>query len=198
MTVTLALPKLFDDVGALMHDVGYTVPHVFGWRERDKRSGKRRIVWEPGDNGNGGTIGPARQPGRNPRSVATLFELFTVWIEAQESSTPENERAQYQATRELYDAWYLAAESASKNFRQISLAWVIDKTDRRFGATLKVVGSIEAAITAACDDVAHADTIARVTAIELGQSETFDAPNLADVPAGEMTIPITQETTVTS
>lgn len=156
MGVVLALPYLFDGVEALFAaDAAAQVPPVepvpqaFGWREPARRTGTLRIIWVPGDDASGamGDLGPARQPGREPRPLATLHEIFTVYIEARDASAAENERAQYQAARELYDAWYRAVHRvAHGTFVVRSQGWVIDKALRRAGAAIRVLCTVQAMV----------------------------------------------------
>ncbi len=150
MAIVLALPKLFDAVVARFAADGLSVPNLFGWRPPHQRETQSaRIVWVPGDMDGGtlGDLGPAKQPGRDPRPLATLNELFTVLIRSSNAATPENERAQYQAVRELYDAWYRACWRAARNtFFVQDQRWVVDQNDRRHGAELRVLCSIEAMI----------------------------------------------------
>jgi hypothetical protein len=157
VSVTLALPKLFDDVVARMtadaaaeDPPGEVVPQVFGWREPPKtRETARRIVWVPGtETGSAGRIAPARNSGRNPRSLATLVETFHVYVEAVDDTDADDERRQYQIARELFDAWYRAAHlAAHATFGVDSITWVGTENDRNYGAALLVVCHVEAAIT---------------------------------------------------
>jgi hypothetical protein len=176
MSIVLALPKLFEDVSSRL-DTEATVPtasSVFGWREPAKRAGTMpRVVWVPGDDGEMGPLDPARNPGRNPRPLATLRELFTVYLEAQDPSEPENELKQYIAARLLYDAWvravYLAAHGT---FAIRSTRWVDDKTTRRFGATIRVVGAIEAMVPDLPQALASTPAHAEIETSELDVTET--------------------------
>lgn len=133
--------------------------NTFGWREPAHQGGPTtRIVWKPGDpSENVGGVGAPQYPGRiDPgRPLATLNELFTVWLVAFDPTAPENEFAQWKATRLLYDAWFRVvylvsqgSEAGSGKARVTvqSQAWEQRKTWRRFGATIRVVGSIEAMI----------------------------------------------------
>lgn len=179
MADTWALTKLFDDVGARFVLEGLEVPNLFGWREpaRKTTTGKR-IVWYPGDpQGELGELASARYPGRNPRPLATLHELFTVEITTSDTATPENERAQYLAVRELFDAWFRAVHlAASGTFRIVSSEWVIDKKERRHGACIRVVASVEAMIPDVEITSAPVDTTADIDVDELDVSEAFQAP----------------------
>lgn len=182
MTVVLALETLYDAVRARMDadtlaldPTATPVPQPFGWREPPKRTGTMRIVWVPGDDESGdiGELGPARNPGRNPRSLGTLRELFTVYIEAADQAAPENERKQYTATRLLFDAWLRAVHLAAHGtFAIESASWVNDKATRRYGATLRVLATIEAMVPDAPLEIAPVDTRASIAVSELDVTET--------------------------
>ena len=153
MAIILALPRLYDAVVARFAAeaaVGVDpVPNLFGWRtSAQKLITGNRICWIPGDpNGELGQVKAARNPGRNPRSLATIDELFTVEVIASDADPTkrENERIQYQAARVLYDAWYRAIHlAASGTFTIQSLDWITDKKERRFGAGIRAVCTIEA------------------------------------------------------
>lgn len=153
MTDTLALPKLYAGVQAVFTAEGTTAALSFGWREPSKQINQgagraNRIVFVPGDPGGAlGKNGPARYPGRNPKPLATLAELFTVYVWAYDPSFPENELVQYKAARFLYDAWYRAAYHAARGTFAVSSAkWNIEKNERRFGAEIEAVCTIDAMI----------------------------------------------------
>lgn len=177
MAVILALPKLLDDVTARFAAEGTLVPMKFGWRESAKhKTTVSRIVWKPGDpSGKAGALGPARQPGRNPRPLATLAELFTVRIEAVDVTDPELERAQYQAARELFDAWWRAVYLAARGTVEVvSISWDESKNERRYGAALVVVCSIDAMIPDEPAAIAPADTRAVIEVEELDHEESWE------------------------
>jgi hypothetical protein len=147
MAVVLAIPRLFDAVAATL---AVRQPHVklsFGWREPSKQNpGVHRIVCVPGDEaGKLGVINAPRLDGR-PRSVAALEELCT-WEIMSGSPAREVERAQYQVTRELFDAWLLAVyEAARGTYRIVSATWIDAKKERRFGAAIRVVLAVQAPV----------------------------------------------------
>lgn len=191
MTVVLALETLYDAVVARMDadtvaldPTATPVPQPFGWREPAKRTGSMRIVWVPGDDESGdvGELGPARNPGRNPRSLATLRELFTVYIEAADITAPENERAQYTATRLLFDAWLRCVHLAARGTYSIESArWVNDKATRRYGATLRVLATIEAMVPDAPLEIAPTDTRASIDVELLDVTENVTTPIRVDL-----------------
>lgn len=181
----LAVTHLFDEVVARMDADAAAqdppvapVPQVFGWREPARQPHAPRIVWVPGDDESGdvGELGPARNPGGNPRSLGTLHELVTVYIEAVDPSAHENEIAQYVAARLLLDAWlravYLTAHGAYSIERT---QWVNTRKERRYGATLRVLLSVEAVIPDEPAVLAPTDTRALIDVEELDVTETMEA-----------------------
>jgi len=162
MADTLALEQLFKDVSHRFEDEETCVPNVFGWRKPAKRGAQQdRICWVPGDpSGSAGDLIGARQPGRNPRSIATLAETFTVYIEARDvvNMDLQNELYQYKAARLLFDAWYRAVylSSTGRNLVTVkSASWMADRKARPHGATLRVVCIIQAMIPDAAYVVAE-------------------------------------------
>lgn len=189
MATVLALPLLYEAVVQRFADEAAAevppatpIAQPFGWREPTKRAGERRIVWVPGADGDVGEVGPARNPGRNPRPLATLDELFTVWIEGFDSSEPENELKQYTAARLLFDDWLRAVHHAAHGTYEIhSVRWVDDKNLRRHGATIRVVASVEAMVPDSESETAPVDTDADVTSypskdgVTDGETDTVSA-----------------------
>lgn len=171
MTAVFALSKLFDDVSARFADEHTNVQNVFGWREPEKRTGAMRVVWVPGDDkGDAGKIAPPRNPGGNPRSLGTLLESFTVYCEGVDASQPENERAQYEAARAVYDTWFRAVYLAAHGTYTVEKTeWLIDKKERRYGATIRVVCTVQAKIPDTASAVMPADATA-IIGMELDDS----------------------------
>lgn len=156
MATILALERLFDAVEAtfiadgMIRPVGNVAPSTFGWREpsRQETPGSR-IRWVPGDDSSGsiGELGAPKYPGRNPRPLATLGEVFTVYIHGQDPTAPEDERLQWKVTRLLYDAWVRAVyRAAYGTFEILGQEWMIDKNQRRYGTAIRVLASIQAMI----------------------------------------------------
>lgn len=183
MADTLALEALYDAVVAQFAADGTIAKQPFGWREVAKYPVGARIAWVPGDpRFNVGADGPARNPGRNPRPIGTLHELFQCVISANDPSAPEDERAQYKATRLLYDAWRRAVYLAARGtFTIESQEWLGDKTQRRFGTAIRVVCSIEAMIPDEPFATAPVDVGADIAVSELDVTETTTA-TAADAP----------------
>ncbi len=186
MAIILALQQLYSDVVERFEDEGTEVPNVFGWRKPAERGGlQNRIVWVPGDpSGAAGALIGARQPGRNPRPLNTLEEMFKVYIEGRDTSDPENELLQYAATRELFDAWYRAVYLSTTGRGLVtvkSASWMVDRNVRRHGATLRVVCTVQAMIP----DEAHvvAEDVEAVVAVEApneSAEDEFDVPPLEE------------------
>lgn len=186
MAIILALEKLFDDVNAQFLADSSNVAMTFGWREPVRQTEPfRRVVWVPGDpSGSLGDLGGARYPFQDPevsgRPLQNLAELFTCYISASDDTDPTNERKQYHATRLLYDAWVRAVWlSAHGTYVIRSSAWVTDKNERRFGATIRVVGAIMAKIPDEPLTGAPVDTAANISTTELDRTdpaEHIEAP----------------------
>lgn len=152
MSYVLALTSLYDGVVSRMEAAGYTGEQPFGWREPAKRLAGRRIVWVPGDDDAVGDVGAPKKPGRNPRPLWTIDELCTVFVEAFDEAAPEDERAQYQAVRELLDAWLRAVYLEAHGTVEIAdLRWVTDKNLRRAGAAVRAVLTVQAMVPDAPD-----------------------------------------------
>lgn len=195
--IVFALPSLFQAVVArfavegpwLVAPVldppaaGVPVPNVFGWKKPEQQMLRgNRIIWVPGDDESGavGTYLPARAPGQNPRALARLGELFTVYIVAEDKSQPENELAQYSAARALHDAWFRAVYLAAHGTYQLAgPKWVGESKERRRGAALRILGTIEAPLPDVIHDFVAADAHAEVEVEELDQTETFTTAEVA-------------------
>jgi hypothetical protein len=158
----LALEVLFDAVEKRFADDGTPCEFKFGWREPNRQGNyaPANITVTPGDpSGSLGEVVGPRYPGQLPaRPLAGLWELFTVFIQAQDPGAPEDERAQYHATRLLYDAFVRAVYLAAfGNFEIKSQVWITKKNERRYGAGLRVVGGILAVIPDAVVTLAPVD-----------------------------------------
>lgn len=171
MAIILALENLYNLVTADLaaSSTIVTTAQKFGWRETSRQDGgNARIVWVPGDpDGNLGALLPAKYPSRSittlGRPLANLGELFYVTISAADPTAPDNEIAQYHATRLLYDAWIAAVYRAARGtFGILKQRWVIDKNERRWGAALEITGSIQAVIPDSVAQAAPVDTGAAV------------------------------------
>lgn len=193
MSDKLALEKLFEDVTHRFEDEGTGVPNVFGWRTPALRGAQQnRICWVPGDpSGAAGEVTSARQPGRNPRSLATLEELFTVIIEARDAVMMdlENEIYQYAAARLLFDAWYRAVYLSARTTVAVkSTSWMVDRTTRRHGATLRVVCTVQSMIPDSAYVVA--EDVEAVVDVQLDADDDETTPNASE----DMDVPALEET----
>jgi hypothetical protein len=174
MVDTLAAEALYNAVQARFLAEGTAAANVFGWRKPAQYPIGDRVAWVPGDpSGNIGETGPARNPGRNPRPIGTLRELFTVVINAADPTDPENELAQYKAARLLRDAWYRAVYLAAHGtFAIKSESWITSTLERRYGAALRVVCWVEAMIPDSPLASAPVDTAALISlSLQTGPSE---------------------------
>lgn len=149
----LALLVLYDAVAALFQEEAPSINCVFGWKEPPKQinhgeGGANRVCFVPGDPGNGlGEDKPPKYPGRNPPAMATLDELFTVRVWAVDKASPNDERAQYEAARLLYDGVRRALSLCDPGgLRVRSQRWVRSNPERMFGAEIEMVCSVGAMI----------------------------------------------------
>jgi hypothetical protein len=175
MADTLALEKLYDDVVARFTAEGTAADFGFGWREPAKNVvHAARIAWVPGNRaGVAGKLGPARNPGRNPRPLATLHEYFHIVISATEIATHEDERSQYRAVRLLRDAVHRAMYLAARGtFAIESEDWIDDRKERRYGAALIMTCTVEAMVPDEALDNAPIDVAAEIALSELNVTET--------------------------
>ena len=165
----LALEILFDRVVARFTADAIPCEFAFGWREppRQGKLPQAHIVITPGDPS--GRLAKshtgARYPGQLPiRSVGGMWELFTARISAQDPAASNDDRAQYRATRLLYDAWLRAVYlSGFGNFSIESDRWLVTRKEGRFGAALEVVGGILAVIPDSALTLAPVDVKAEIT-----------------------------------
>jgi hypothetical protein len=168
MAIILALENLLNNVTARFATEGTLIANTFGWKAPERQSKEiNRIIWVPGDgSGSLGDIGGPRYPGGLPeRPLAMLDELFTCWIIGADPQAIQDDLAQYHQTRLNYDAWvravYLAAHGTYKIKQQ---SWDITRKEGRFGAMIKVVGSVQAVIPDSPLTIAPVDTVADAVA----------------------------------
>jgi hypothetical protein len=190
MPPKLALEFLYDSVLTRFALEGpANVAQPFGWRQSAQQHVGHRIVWTPGNPmGAAGELGPPRNPGGVPRSLATLLEYFYVVISAQDPSAPEDEKLQWRVTRQLYDYWLRAVYLAAYGTYAIrAQEWNTSKLERRFGTAIVVIGTIQSPVLDVGPDgtdgsvFAPADTNAVIENSELNVTETLTvAPT--DVP----------------
>lgn len=179
MAIVFALEKLYDDVAARFATDGTAITMGFGWREPAQQLVQpAHIDWVPGNSESGdfGKLQGPLYPGTtNPRPLWAPRELFTVIISAQDPANAEDERAQYHAARTAYDAWLRAVYLAAHGTVFIdSQRWVIAKKERRFGASIRIVGAILAMTPDSANATAPVDTHAHVSLSEGTRVEVFD------------------------
>jgi len=187
MSTTFALPELVKRVrdrfvaDALAADPPTTpIPVTFGWREpAHQRETSHRIVFVPGDDSGWtlGTLGAPESPGVGlARPLARLDEVFTVYLEAEDVSAPEDEAKQYEAARQLYDAWYRAVYLARIPHSILSQRWVVDQTVRYAGAALRITGTVSAVVPDQPSAIAPSDTSAALTVHLLDVDQDIEIP----------------------
>lgn len=147
---------LFDGVAAQFAEDAIVCENTFGWREPTtypKAPGVRKISWVPGDpTGDAGKLASPVQVDGLAKSLATLEEVFTVYVYAADVANLVNERAQYRAARLLYDQWfravYLAAYSVGTGgrFAVLKHTWETAKKERPHGACIRALCTAQAQI----------------------------------------------------
>jgi hypothetical protein len=192
MTSVLATELLFDAVQAEFTADESTVQFAWGQKEVAKQinqgpGGANRIVFVTGDeSSNIGKIGAPDKPGRNPRPLYTLDELFTVHLWAVDGSALNVERAQESAARKLLDKWlraiYLATHTDGDTglgpVAFVSLKWNRNKIERPYGAAIICVATIGAPILDIADDqTTESDHVGfRGPLVELGETQMLITP----------------------
>ena len=195
MAIVHAVAALYDAVvarfaveGPMLADAITPTPNVFGWRTPAQQLvNSNRICWVPGDPAGGlGAFLPPISGSAQPRSLGTVEELFFCDIIAADPTAPENERAQYEATRTLFDYWWRAiyhaayAIGAGGQLGIVREEWLTEKTERRYGAVLRATCSVLTPVPDMPPDgsggtTAPADTGAIIDVHELDVTETVIA-----------------------
>lgn len=158
---------------------GLPVAVLFGWNERaNKLTRGGRVVFVPGDDATkeaGQYVAP-QTIGDAPRKLAQLDELFTLYVEATDSRKLEDDPTQYAAVRCLHDSVFAAMYATAFGTFQLSKPqWYGDQNERRAGATMRIVGKVQAPIFEAAHDEVPADTSFSVPTTELDVTETVTA-----------------------
>ena len=172
-----ALTALFDAVTTRFADESTPVEMGFGWREPDKqRTAQYRIAWVPGDSAGAlGEMLAPRQIGGNPRNLADLGELFHCVLTGSDLSAPEDERAQYVATRRLYDVWWRAVYLAVRgNLSVTSATWLGPPKVRRAGATIVATCTLRSPIPDTVYDLVSTPATAALEVAELDITDTVE------------------------
>lgn len=174
MAVIFALEHLFDKVVARFAAENTMIENTFGWKEPPRQGGNpNRIIWTPGDASQSlGDLGAPRYPGSLPaRPLAMLLESFTCVIVGADPQQKDDDRAQYHQARLNYDAWLRAVYLAAVGTFSIkSQAWDMTRKEGRFGACIKVVGTVQAVIPDEPFTFAEVGTEGEATAV-LGVTE---------------------------
>jgi len=177
MADTLAIDFYYAAIVTRFTAEGTAAVNVFGWQTPAQHPEGNRIAWVPGDPaGKMGEMGAPRQPGRNPRPIATLHELFTVYIDAVDTAALDDEAAQYRAARNLYNAWFRALYLAAHgNFVVRSIDWNVGPVERRYGATIRAVVAVDSMVPDKPAELAPVDTQALIdlTLEDVTETETI-------------------------
>jgi hypothetical protein len=184
MASKLGWINLYEVVSASFIAEAVPATNQFGWRVPAQHAIGNRIAWVPGDpSGVVGNITGPRNPGGYPRSLMTLNETFTIWVNGYDPSAPEVEAAQYAITRYLYDAFLRAVYKAAHGAFYIrAQKWDTRRVERRHGAVLQAVCELQATVP----DLPYSqippwadappDTEFEVEVNELDVTETITAP----------------------
>lgn len=177
MADKLALEHIFDTIKARFAVEVPACGLFFGWRAATEQiSTFPRIVFTPGQEGALGEFLPARDPGQNPRPLATLGELVTVEISAMDEAEPSSEIAQYRVTRFLMDDFFRALYHAARGtFVIVSGRWKHDKKQAGAGACIQLVIAMQAKLPDAVQTTTTTPATAELEAELLDQTETLTA-----------------------
>lgn len=180
MASVFALPILYQAVVDRFTADMFECVCTFGFNEAPKViTSTRRVTFTPGDTSRGlGSISAPKGIGRNPRSLATLEELFTLTMHGVDTSNPSNDLLQYEVARGLYDAVYAAMYRAAHGTFKIQRSEWLPKEIITHGACIRSVCSVDAAIFTqpAPQEVAPVDSQASTTLEDLDHEETFVSP----------------------
>jgi hypothetical protein len=148
MSAVLSIENVMAKVAQRFAAEGPHVTQLFGWHASKQQVEGDTITWAPGDpSGKVGTTSGAIMPGRHPRSLATLYERFTVTISASDPNDPENEAAQYRAVWLLRNYWFRAVyHAAHGTFEIVDEQWLTERGERRYGAALQITLALQAAM----------------------------------------------------
>lgn len=144
MAVILGLVNLYNEVRKELQQRIPGVQFRFGKRApaQQNTTSYALLDWVPGDPaGTAGKDLPARDLSQNPRNVADLDELFTVYMRAYDAtalvSSEDYAIKQYTVTRLLYDDWRAAVYRAAFGTVWIDgLRWNFEKVEFALGAQL--------------------------------------------------------------
>lgn len=117
---------------------------VFGKREPPKivnqgQGRANRVVVEPYQGQNAGTLAPARFPGGNPKCVGTFLASPTLYLWAVDLTKPNDELAQYEAVTALLERVVTAIQTVAGGAYTLGQVQnATTKTERVFGAEWSV------------------------------------------------------------
>jgi len=152
------LGLLADAVTAYFANHGVTANTVIGWKESAKQTnqgpgGANRVCFTPSDeSGNGGTFTQPKVVGqyeiKDPTGTVVAYatpiadwqRLVMVSVWAQDPTKPEDERAQYEATVDLYERTRRAIRrfAPHPNTQFGGAKWMRPALERAFGRELVV------------------------------------------------------------
>lgn len=150
-------PALFKAVEDYFAEDGVAAECCFGDRtpmaQPKTAAGTRaKVSWVPGDDSGSsvaGKFGPVQSPGQLPtRSLGTLLETFTIYVEAVDASSPRaraSDLASYEAVRTLLEAWFRAFNRAAYvvgvggRLQWGNPVWLKDKRVVPQGACLRIL-----------------------------------------------------------
>lgn len=182
-----ALDSMFEGVVSYFEANNIKIPNHFGWREVNRhKTTESRIVWVPGDEGGQiGSIGAPRNTGQNPRHLAQVGELFTVYLSSFAKDNPEDEKSQYRESRRLFHLWYQAAHAtAYGTFEVLDHAYDQSQKERSHGVMVVATVQIQAPIADNARAIAPADAEARILTTNNNDGDTSEEePSI--VPAAE-------------
>jgi hypothetical protein len=170
----LVFVGLFEGVKAVFAEDGVNACNEFGWQApQQQKVSQSRICWVPGDpQGKAGKMSPAQNVGQLPsRTLGTLDELFTIYIQTTFRALPHVELEQYKACRDLFDIFWRALYRASYDIgtggrvQLIDASWDRKRLVRQDGACLHVLIMAPAMIPDTPATLAPTDTDATLDGI---------------------------------
>jgi hypothetical protein len=108
----------------------------------------QKVVLAPGDEALSlGKLGPPQGPGGDiERRIASLDELFRIYVAAYDTTAPGDPKLQYVTTRDLFNTVFAVTRSSYRAFLPVSCKWVVGSVAAPFGAALMMVASVRDSI----------------------------------------------------
>ena len=150
--MTTGLTWLYHQVADRFTAEAINIEVAFGWAAVDRKidgavADYRRAVWTPGDDNRAGVYDSARYPGRTPRSLGTIYELFTITCSAYDHSQPDSEEAQYEAVREVErEVLRCIALTTPSNYEILDRRWLTNQKLLPKGRALQIIGTIQSTV----------------------------------------------------